>query len=75
MKILLTILFAISLSWAVSKPMESLENYNVLLLHGAYGSEKGFLNVDDTDRTVEAYYATKPLDKGAALGRYYEKKR
>lgn len=27
-------------SWAVPKPMESIENYNVLLLHGAYGHYK-----------------------------------
>lgn len=58
--------------WAVPKPMESLTNYNVLLLHGAYGSNKGFLNVTDADRIDEAYKAAKPLDNGANIGRYVE---
>ena len=32
--------------WAVPKPMESVENYNILMVHGAYGSSKGFGNKD-----------------------------
>ena len=52
--------------------MESIENYNVMLIHGAYGKNKGFLDVKDTARIKEAYVATKPLDNGAALGRYHE---
>lgn len=28
-------------SWATPKPLESIENYNVLMVHGAYGSNKG----------------------------------
>ncbi len=24
--------------WAIPKPMESVENYNIVLVHGAYGS-------------------------------------
>ena len=52
--------------------MESIENYNVILIHGAYGKEKGFLDVKDSAKIKEAYSATKPLDNGAALGRYYE---
>ena len=40
--------------WAIPKPMESIENYNVLMVHGAYGHEKGFLDEKDTN---EAYYA------------------
>lgn len=28
--------------WAITKPMESIENYNVMLLHGAYGKDQGF---------------------------------
>ena len=59
-------------SWSVPKPMESIENYNVMLIHGAYGKNKGFLDVKDTARIKEAYVATKPLDNGAALGRYHE---
>ena len=59
-------------SWSSPKPMESIENYNVMLIHGAYGKEKGFLDITDTTRIKEAYAAKKPLDNGAALGRYYE---
>ena len=28
--------------WSIPKPMESIENYNVMLVHGAYGAEKFF---------------------------------
>ena len=30
--------------FAVPKPMESVENYNILMVHGAYGASKGFGN-------------------------------
>ncbi|MBQ5610251.1 MAG: hypothetical protein IIU83_01495 [Fibrobacteraceae bacterium] len=62
-----------AISWATPKPMESIENYNVMLIHGAYGKEKGFLDISDSTKIKEAYAATKALDNGAALGRYYEK--
>ncbi len=39
---LFLLLFIIT-CWAVPKPMESIENYSVLMVHGAYGSNKGFL--------------------------------
>ena len=38
------LLFVVSLvvsSWAIPKPMESIEYYNILMVHGAYGSDKG----------------------------------
>lgn len=39
MKKLLFILFLFATSgWTIPKPMESATNYNVLLVHGAYGS-------------------------------------
>ena len=39
--IICILLFAFAaISWAVPKPMESITNYNVLLLHGAYGHYK-----------------------------------
>ncbi|MCF0224793.1 MAG: alpha/beta fold hydrolase, partial [Fibrobacter sp.] len=53
--------------------MESITNYNVLLLHGAYGSNKGFLNETDPKKMGEAYFAENPLDNGANIGRYVEK--
>ena len=40
---LLVVLFSIT-CWAVPKPMESVENYNILMVHGAYGASKGFGN-------------------------------
>lgn len=33
--------FAIN-CWAITKSMETIENYNVMLLHGAYGKNQGF---------------------------------
>ena len=32
--------------FAISRPMESVENYNILMVHGAYGASKGFGNKD-----------------------------
>ena len=74
MKKLIIVLFAAVCCecWSVPKPMESIENYNVMLIHGAYGKEKGFLDISDTTKIKEAYAATKALDNGAALGRYHE---
>ena len=40
-KYLLFVLYAITYSWSTPKPMESVENYNILIVHGAYGSDKG----------------------------------
>jgi hypothetical protein len=57
---------------AIPKPMESITNYNVLLLHGAYGKDKGFLDEKDTN---EAYYAKISLENGASLGAYDNKER
>ena len=74
MKKLLFILFLFATSgWTIPKPMESATNYNVLLIHGAYGSDQGFLSgLVDPAKLDEAYYATKPLDNGAQIGRYDE---
>ena len=69
--LLLVMAFAIT-CLAVPKPMESVENYNIMLIHGAYGKEKGFFDITDSFRVNEAYAATRPLDNGAALGRYHE---
>jgi hypothetical protein len=37
--LLLLVVFAI-VGWSVPKPMESITNYNVMMVHGAYGSEQ-----------------------------------
>ena len=42
--------------WSISKPMESIENYNILMVHGAYGSDKGIkanVNLKEADSTSE----------------------
>ena len=42
--LLLFVMTFVIVSWAVPKPMESVENYNILMVHGAYGASKGFGN-------------------------------
>ena len=71
--IFLFVIISVVSCFAVSKPMESSVDYNVLLIHGAYGSDQGFLGVFvDSAKLGEAYYASKPLDNGAQIGRYDE---
>ncbi len=71
-KILLIVMaFAIG-GWTLPKPMESIENYNVLMVHGAYGHEKGFSA--DTNLS-EAYTFGTMLENGATLGAYDNNKR
>ena len=43
--LLLLVVFAI-VGWSVPKPMESITNYNVMMVHGAYGSGQ-VLNVKE----------------------------
>ena len=74
--ILLLVLTIVCESWSVSKPMESVVNYNVLMVHGAYGSDKGIENC--SDKTFEAIKESKYLttsEKGANIGYYHEKGR
>ncbi|MBO5956398.1 MAG: hypothetical protein J6Q39_02450 [Bacteroidales bacterium] len=56
-----------AMSWAVPKPMESITSYNVLMVHGAYGSEKGF---SACDSLKDAYEYGGMLGNGATLGGY-----
>jgi len=44
--LLLLVMTFVIVGWAVPKPMESVENYNILMVHGAYGASKGFGNKD-----------------------------
>jgi len=37
-KLLLLVMILAILGWSIPKPMESVENYNVMIVHGAYGS-------------------------------------
>lgn len=66
-KLIIVLLVIANACWSVPKPMESIENYNVLMVHGAYGSEKGF---SACDTLKEAYEYGKMLGKGATLGGY-----
>ena len=69
-KILIAALLFAVFCWSVPKPMESVENYNIVLVHGAYQADKG--EPVRNSSLDEAYYATKPLDNGAQIGRYNE---
>ena len=40
-KVFLIVVFAVVSSFAIPKPMESVENYNIVLVHGAYQADKG----------------------------------
>ena len=43
MKKLVVLMMALAIvGWSIPKPMESIENYNVVLVHGAYGKDQGF---------------------------------
>lgn len=67
MRNLLIFLFALTAYiWAIPKPLESIENYNVLLVHGAYGSDKG---ISENTEYVSAYEDTTFLGE-ATLGDY-----
>ena len=46
-KLLLIIVAFVVLAWSIPKPMESIENYNVMIIHGAYGAEKVFSACDE----------------------------
>lgn len=65
--VFLLVLVMVCESWSIPKPMESITNYNVMIIHGAYGNDKGFLDERDTN---EAYYAGTSLENGATLGAY-----
>ena len=66
----LTALFLVLLlvceSYSIPKPMESLEHYNVLMIHGAYGSDKG---IKTNARLAEADLTADFLGE-ATLGSY-----
>ena len=61
-KSIILLLAIASMCWSIPKPMESIENYNVMMVHGAYGkyNDKGKLQgfepggysqaIDTTDR-------------------------
>lgn len=64
--VVLLILSMVVDSLAVPKPMESVENYNVLMVHGAYGSDKGI----SADSKLKEADATGAFLGDATLGSY-----
>lgn len=65
-KLIIVLLVIANACWSIPKPMESIENYNVMIVHGAYSKDEGFLDEKDTN---EAYYAGTSLENGATLPR------
>lgn len=72
---LLLVLTIVCESWSVPKPMESITNYNVLMVHGAYGADKG-ISEDLCKNASEASFAPRFLnsseDDGANIGYYHK---
>lgn len=65
-KIIALLILGINICWAIPKPMESIEHYNVIMMHGALGSDQGF----DADKTLpEATKETSYRGKGH-IGKY-----
>jgi len=65
-KIFIAVALIVAYAWSIPKPMESIENYNVLMVHGAYGSDKG---ISENSEYVSAYEDTTFLGN-ATLGDY-----
>ena len=61
-----------SMCWSIPKPMESITNYNVLMVHGAYQADKG--EPVRNSSLNEAYYTENFLG-GACLGEYHSENR
>ena len=79
--IIVFVLVAFVLCWSVPKPMESIESYNVLMIHGAYGQEEGFVEdaeIESDNGAINykpsAYDASGYLGD-ASLGGYGNEKR
>ena len=71
-RIVLFLIFTIICeSWSISKPMESIENYNVMMLHGAYGlkNDDGELQGFEPDDYPQARDAVNRLG-AATMGKY-----
>lgn len=53
-KIICAVIIVASIVFASPKPMESLNHYNVVLVHGAAPEEKGFENECNSDNVYDA---------------------
>ena len=58
--LIILILLYVGVCWSIPKPMESVTNYNVMMVHGAYGSDKGIQNC--SSETPEAVKENKKVD-------------
>lgn len=62
---LLFVLSLVVFSWSIPKPMESIENYNVMLIHGAADSLSG-VDCEASDlKEAFAYYKAAEEDSNA----------
>ncbi len=62
-KIFVFVAILVVVGWSIPKPMESVENYNVMLLHDAYGL------YNDDDELQEFEHEAKPTPHTCLL--YY----
>lgn len=67
--VFLLLLVMVCESWSIPKPMESITNYNVMMLHGALGSDKGF---KPNDSIPEATYGS--YEGSGHIGKYGDHK-
>lgn len=59
-QIVILFYLCVSVCWVIPKPMESITNYNVMMVHEAYGSDKGIENC--SSETPEAVKESKKAD-------------
>ena len=71
-KSIMLLLAIASMCWSIPEPMESITNYNVLMVHGAYQADKG--EPVRNSSLNEAYYTENFLG-GACLGEYNSENR
>lgn len=70
-RILFFLFVVVNFAWSIPKPMESITNYNVMMLHGAYGpkNDDGELQGFDPGDYSQAIEATEHLG-AASMGSY-----
>lgn len=70
MKKILALVIAFTIGgWSIPKPMESITNYNIMMIHGALGSDQGF----DPDGAIPEAYHDVYRGKGH-IGKYGDHK-
>ena len=70
-KLIILLIALVSVCWSIPKPMESITNYNVMMVHGAYGpkNDDGELQGFDPGDYSQAIEATEHLG-AASMGSY-----